>query len=217
MADMTEAPGPTTLPTSEELAEALKVDVYDRGGQVQTLGDLIKDKRSVLIFTRHFWCLNCQAYVRAISKAIPPSNLPANTQILIIGNGSYQPIDTYASTTLSLYPIYTDPTCRLHAILKFKSTLKEESTGDEKRDYMRDAGSTLSRIVGGVKGAIGNLQHVAYIGPKSLNGGEVVLTADEKCEYIYRMQNTVDHTNVADLTKIVGVAQNSTDLQDISR
>jgi hypothetical protein len=83
-------------------------------------------------------------------------------QYLIVGN------------TSSAYPIYTDPTCRIHAILKFKSGLKE---GTEKRDYMQDAGSTMGRIVGGIKGALGNLQHTAYIGPKSLNGGEVVVGA----------------------------------------
>lgn len=29
---------------------------------------------------------------------------------------------------------------------------------------------------------------------------------DGKCEYMYRMQNTVDHTNIADLARIVGVS-----------
>lgn len=42
---------------------------------------------------------------------------------------------------------------------------------------MQDAGGTVSRIVGGIKGALGNLQHTAYIGPKSLNGGEMVVGA----------------------------------------
>ncbi|KAF2450776.1 hypothetical protein P171DRAFT_460299 [Karstenula rhodostoma CBS 690.94] len=198
------------VPTPDELREALSTKVYDREGKTHALGDLTKDKRSVLIFTRHFWCLNCQAYVRAISESIPPSKLPTNTQMLIISNGSYQPIDTYARTTSSAYPIYTDPTCRLHAILKFKSGLKE---GTEKRDYMQDAGGTVSRIVGGVKGALGNLQHTAYIGPKSLNGGEVVVGADGKCEYMYRMQNTVDHTGVAELGQIVGVEKASAEVR----
>lgn len=96
---------------------------------------------------------------------------------------------------------------------------------------MRDAGGTVSRILGGVKGALGNLQHTAYIGPKSLNGGEVVIDAgrfiqdscgckdvadadgcvEGKCEYMYRMQNTVDHTNVADLASIIGVAEVSSE------
>ncbi|KAI4914708.1 hypothetical protein J4E90_004740 [Alternaria incomplexa] len=196
--------GARKLPTAEELSEALKVDVYDREGKTKTLGELVKGQRTVLVFTRHFWCLNCQAYVRCISESIPPSNLPSNTQILIIGCGSYQPIDTYAANTSSKYPIYTDPSLRLHKLFQFKSNLAEGKAGDEQRDYMRNAGSTMSRIFGGIKGALGNLQHVNSVGPKALNGGEVVLSADGECEYMYRMQNTVDHTNISELAKLIG-------------
>jgi hypothetical protein len=153
--------------------------------------------------------------------------------VIIVGNGSYQPIDTYASTTSSAYPIYTDPTCRLHKILKFKSALKEQNDGEEKKDYMQDAGTAMSRIVGGIKGALGSLHHVSYIGPKSLNGGEVIIAAgthvdhgifealrsadnhaDGSCEYMYRMQNTVDHTNVADLAKLIGIQPATTSQED---
>ncbi|KZM28800.1 uncharacterized protein EKO05_0006109 [Ascochyta rabiei] len=206
-----------TVPTLEELSEALKVEVYDNVGAKTPLGNLTQGKRSVLIFTRHFWCLNCQAYVRVISESIPPSKLPSNTQLIIIGNGSYQPIDTYANTTASAYPIYTDPTCRLHKILKFKSGLKEQGSDEKKKDYMQNAGTAMSRIFGGIKGALGNLQHTAYIGPKALNGGEVIISADGQCEYMYRMQNTVDHTNVAELAKIVGVGSASNDQEQGSK
>ncbi|CAI6332229.1 unnamed protein product [Periconia digitata] len=188
-----------------ELADARKIEVYGIDGKSLTLGELINGKRSVLIFTRHFWCVNCQAYVRAISESIPPSKLPQNTQIIFISNGSYQPIKSYATITSSAYPIYTDPTCRLHSILKFNSALKEASSTDEKRDYMRNAGSTMGRVFGGIKVALGQLEHTAYIGPKSLNGGEVIISADGECEFIYRMQNTTDHINVSELVKLVGV------------
>lgn len=97
--------------------------------------------------------------------------------VLIIGCGSFQPIDTYAVSSSSQYPIYTDPTRRLHSILNFNSCLAEEDSGEEKRDYMRDAGSTVARIWGGIKGALGHLEHTAYVGPKSLNGGEVLINA----------------------------------------
>jgi hypothetical protein len=40
--------------TRDELSEAQKIEVYDREGKTQTLGELIKGKRSLLIFTRHF-------------------------------------------------------------------------------------------------------------------------------------------------------------------
>jgi hypothetical protein len=42
---------------------------------------------------------------------------------------------------------------------------------------MRNAGSTVSRVLGGIKGALGSLQHINSVGPKALNGGEVVLSA----------------------------------------
>ncbi|KAL5440005.1 hypothetical protein PMIN06_009783, partial [Paraphaeosphaeria minitans] len=147
--------------TMHELQEALSTNVYDREGTMHALGDLIKGKRSVLVFTRH----SC-AQLQRIWRPRRP--------LLIISNGSHQPIDTYARTTSSAYPVYTDPTCRLHAMLKFKSGLKE---GTVKRDYMPDTGGRVGRIVGEIKGALGNLQHTAYIGPKSLNGGEVVVGA----------------------------------------
>lgn len=95
--------GARFLPNSDELQEALKVEVYDRVGEKRPLGDIIERKRSVLIFTRHFCmlealnplyklgfiadvfpgCLNCQTYVRIISEKLPPSSLPANTQSLL--------------------------------------------------------------------------------------------------------------------------------------
>ncbi|CAA9957106.1 AhpC-TSA-2 domain containing protein [Pyrenophora teres f. maculata] len=175
----TDAASARTLPAVEELAQALKVEVYDREGKTKTLGELADGKRTVLVFTRHF--------------------------LLIIGNGSYQPIDTYATNSSSAYPIYTDPTLRLHSLFKFKSALKEGKAGDEQRDYMRNEGSAMSRVWGGIKGTLGTLQHVTYVGPKALNGGEVILSADGQCEYMYRMQNTVDHTNVSELARLIGV------------
>ncbi|KAF1931337.1 uncharacterized protein M421DRAFT_56769 [Didymella exigua CBS 183.55] len=199
-----DASGARTPPTSNELQEAFGIEVYDRDGERRPLGDIIRGKRSILIFTRHFWCLNCQVYVRIISEKIPPSILPADTQIFIISNGSYQPIDTYASTTSSVYPIYTDPTCQLHQILKFKSTLKEQGPGEETKDYMQGAGTAMGRIFGGIKVALGDIKNTPYIGPKAQNGGEVIIAADGTCEYMYRMQNTVDHTSVAELMRIIG-------------
>lgn len=41
-------------PSPEELAEAFKIDVYDAEGKTHPLGDLVKGKRSILIFTRHY-------------------------------------------------------------------------------------------------------------------------------------------------------------------
>jgi hypothetical protein len=44
-----------TLPTPEELAQALEVEVYDREGKSTPLGELTKGKRTALVFVRN-WC-----------------------------------------------------------------------------------------------------------------------------------------------------------------
>ena len=40
--------------TADELAQALKVEVYDREGKTKALCELTEGKRTILIFTRHF-------------------------------------------------------------------------------------------------------------------------------------------------------------------
>ena len=50
--------GARTLPTPDELAKALEIEVHDRTGAKTPLADLVKGKRSILIFTRHFCTLN---------------------------------------------------------------------------------------------------------------------------------------------------------------
>jgi hypothetical protein len=116
-------------------------------------------------------------YVITTSPQVKTMQFNINAQVLVIGCGSYQPIKTYAAQSASKYPIYTDPTLRLHEILNFKYSFSTGEKGDEQRDYMRDAGSVMARVWSGVKMAVGRLDHVNYVGPKSLNGGEVVISA----------------------------------------
>jgi hypothetical protein len=42
------------LPTADELAQALKVEVYDNKGKSTPLGELANGQRTALIFIRHF-------------------------------------------------------------------------------------------------------------------------------------------------------------------
>ena len=116
-------------PSPDELNEALNVKVYDREGKTTTLGELTKGKRSVLIFTRHYCtytlqpssliltskgCLNCQAYVRAISQSIPPSKLPENTQSKPISIFSTFSNSDQSSSSATAPTNPSTPTLRLH-------------------------------------------------------------------------------------------------------
>jgi hypothetical protein len=41
---------------------------------------------------------------------------------------------------------------------------------------MQDQGSYVSRVMGGLKGALGDLGNLNNVGPKSQNGGEVIIS-----------------------------------------
>lgn len=92
-----------SLPTADQLSQALQVEVFDADGTKTPLSELVKGKRTALIFVRHFCtcfkpvlrcrpvqirrntadvpgCVNCQEYLRCVSRSIPPTNLPPNTQ-----------------------------------------------------------------------------------------------------------------------------------------
>lgn len=35
----------------------------------------------------------------------------------------------------------------------------------------------MGRVWGGIRGALGHLEHINHVGPKALNGGEAVISA----------------------------------------
>ncbi|WVQ98631.1 hypothetical protein IAU59_005761 [Kwoniella sp. CBS 9459] len=112
------------LPSPEDLKSALEVEIVDQDNRSLTLGELVKGKRVVLIFIRHFWCTNCQVYTHQLGLSIPPKNLPQGTEVAIIGCGSSVPIKTYTSFTSSPYSVYSCPSLELHKIFRFVRTLQ---------------------------------------------------------------------------------------------
>lgn len=45
---------------------------------------------------------------------------------------------------------------------------------------MKDAGTAMSRVFGGIKAALGDIRNTPYIGPKAQNGGEVIIAAGKR-------------------------------------
>ena len=106
--------------------------------------------------------------------------------VLIIGCGSYQPIEQYITSTSSPYPVYANPSLSLYKALEFKASLTDKAKDDPEKDYMVGAGSVFSRVLGGVKGALGDLGNFGNQGPVAQNGGEVIMTSGEFSEFIRR-------------------------------
>ncbi|KAL2023776.1 hypothetical protein VTK56DRAFT_1043 [Thermocarpiscus australiensis] len=118
------------LPTAETLRKIDKYVVLDRHGKSHTFRSIYTGRhaarRVLVIFVRHFYCGNCQDYLRTLSAAITPASLlrlPVPTSIAVIGCGDPALIDMYAAATGCPFPIYADPARRLYAELGMVRTL----------------------------------------------------------------------------------------------
>jgi hypothetical protein len=149
--------------------------------------------------------------VRSLASDIPPSSLPPSTTITIIGCGAPDLIPNYMGATSSAYRMYSDPKVRLYTALGMQ---KKWSMGNRAPNYIRNnmLGGALKSIVQGFTWKGGRAALKA--GPQSQNGGEFWFVKGEedgpmgkwKLEWCHRMRNTRDHTETADLKKVMGVA-----------
>ncbi|KAL7796023.1 AhpC/TSA antioxidant enzyme domain-containing protein [Trichoderma ceciliae] len=118
------------LPSAEVQKMIEEYIVLDRHGKSRTFKSLYMGgnvaRRVLVIFIRHFFCGNCQEYLRALSEAITPDallRLPISTFITVVGCGDPELIDMYARETGCPFPIYTDPTRSLFDALGMVKTL----------------------------------------------------------------------------------------------
>ncbi|RYP64951.1 hypothetical protein DL771_008520 [Monosporascus sp. 5C6A] len=118
------------LPSLETLREIESYTVLDADGRSHPFKSLYAGRnvarRVLIIFIRHFFCGNCQEYIRTLSASITPEallRLPVSTFIAVIGCGSPKLIDFYHKETGCPFPIYADPTCRLYDKLGMVRTL----------------------------------------------------------------------------------------------
>lgn len=99
--------------------------------------------------------------------------------VIIIGCGNYQPIQTYTEATESPYPIYGNPSADLYKLFGFSVNLSPSKKGEE-RKYTSTLGSQFNRVWDALKaGPMKNIGHVSSVGPKSQNGGEMILEAGQ--------------------------------------
>lgn len=101
--------------------------------------------------------------------------------VIIIGCGYSGPIAQYAAETASPYAIYANPDLSLYKLFEFSTNLKPNAKGSEK-EYESELGSSMNRVWEGLKqGPLRNIGMANSVGPKSQNGGEMVLEQGMFC------------------------------------
>lgn len=144
------------LPSAATLRKIENYAVLDRHGKSHTFRSLYSGRnvarRVLVIFVRHFFCGNCQEYLRTLSDSITPEallDLPIPTFIAVIGCGDPSLIDMYVNETGCRFPVYSDPTRRLYDELGMVRTLALGSRPAYQRKSM--ISSVFSSVVQGLK------------------------------------------------------------------
>ncbi|KAI1336811.1 AhpC/TSA antioxidant enzyme-domain-containing protein [Xylariaceae sp. FL0016] len=164
------------LPTEKTLQTVENYTVLDHDGKSHTFKSLYAGRnvarRVLIIFIRHFFCGNCQEYLRTLSASITPDNLlqlPVSTFIAVVGCGSHELINAYIKETGCPFPVYADPTRRLYSELGMVRTLAMGA----RPAYLQDksiAHTVMSGIVQGLRQVKSGL--VMKMGDQRQVGGE---------------------------------------------
>ncbi|KAF2251088.1 hypothetical protein BU26DRAFT_423657 [Trematosphaeria pertusa] len=193
------------LPTEKDLKRVDDLLVLDAQGQSRPFRDLYKGEgvapRQMIIFVRHFFCGNCQEYLRELSASITPESLlalPEPTFITVIGCGRPDLIEMYSQTTSCPFPVYADPTRKLYDYLGMTRTLDL----GKKPSYIQS-----NLFVTSVQSILQGLK----TGGNALKGGDIkqvggeFLFEDGKCVWAHRMRNTRDHAEITEVREVLGL------------
>ncbi|KAF2758889.1 hypothetical protein EJ05DRAFT_509779 [Pseudovirgaria hyperparasitica] len=196
----------TALPTEEDLKKCEDLVVLDNKGSSRTFKSLYTADntapRQLIIFVRHFFCGNCQEYLRTLCSSITPEDLISlekPTFITVIGCGKPELIDMYVETTGCPFPVYADPSTKLYDALGMVRTL---DLGPKKPEYIQSGmlGGALRSILQGLKS-----------GKNAINGGSFKQVGGEfmfehgKATWCHRMRNTRDHAGIPEIKGILGL------------
>ncbi|OAK95420.1 hypothetical protein IQ06DRAFT_59225 [Phaeosphaeriaceae sp. SRC1lsM3a] len=193
------------VPTEKDFLRVGDLLVLDAQGESRPFKELYDAPqiapRQLIIFIRHFFCGNCQEFLRTLSSSITPDALlalPTPTFITVIGCGRPELIPMYTKTTNCPFPIYADPTRKLYDLLGMTRTLQLGS----KPQYMQ-----THMLINSVQSIFQGLS----TGKNALKGGDLkqvggeFLFEDGNCTWVHRMKNTRDHSEVGDIRNLLGL------------
>jgi hypothetical protein len=87
-----------TPPSLKDLFDASYLEVKDETGTRHKFGDLVRERKTIVLFIRHFFCPLCAQFINSVLSQVSVEALEqANVDLIIIGNGSWKMLDGYKS------------------------------------------------------------------------------------------------------------------------
>ncbi|WWC93962.1 hypothetical protein V866_000800 [Kwoniella sp. B9012] len=191
------------LPTQKMLFEASLMEVVDDRGKKVRFGDLVRNRKTIVIFIRHWYCPLCAQYMNSILAEVSLDALEeANTDLIIIGNGSDKMLDGYRNKSFRCpFKMYTDPTLALYRALGLTRQTGDGGDADSKGDYLVQSAmeSTVQTVKRATKMPLRNPGHFTQL------GGEFIFDGTLNCLFTHRMTTTRSHKPIRDICEEAGV------------
>ncbi|KAJ8062432.1 hypothetical protein OCU04_008972 [Sclerotinia nivalis] len=156
------------IPSQEILKKIESMIVLDRDGKTRPFKSLYSGpnvaRRVLIVFIRHFFCGNCQEFLRTLAASITEDSLlqlHTPTFIAVVGCGSPSLIPMYQEATNCPFPIYADPTKKLYDELGMMRTLNLGT----RPEYQR-----RSTLLGMAQSVVQSLKQIK--GGKLFQGGD---------------------------------------------
>ncbi|KAI0322137.1 hypothetical protein OF83DRAFT_1049944 [Amylostereum chailletii] len=204
-----------TLPGPAQLANAARMEVLKENGLPVTFGALWQEKRTIVVFIRHFWCVfqcaMCQDYLASIMRDVDHAEMKrSGVQLIIVGCGSFNLIKSYRHIFHLPYQIFVDPSPgqQLYRALGMAcmapAPVRQRNGKAERGEYVKHG------PMGGLAMVWKNALKVGMPvwergGDAGQLGGEFVLGPGLTCSYAHRMQNARTHAPIAEVLDAAGV------------
>ncbi|RDW81989.1 hypothetical protein BP6252_03101 [Coleophoma cylindrospora] len=225
------------IPSQAVLKKIEDYSVLDKDGRTIPFKSLYTGpnsaRRVLIIFIRHFFCGQCQEYLRSVSASITEDSLlqlSIPTFIAVVGCGNPALIPMYQETTSCPFPIYADPSKRLYNELGMTRTLNLGTRPDYIRNGLmsgvfKSMVQSLRHLKGGMVFQGGDYQQVGgefLFEPVDIStpicspaGGDenkqlganagAEQSEEKRVTWCHRMRNTRDHVEIPELREILGL------------
>lgn len=100
------------------LAYAAELELLDEAGRPLRFGDVLSTERTLVVFVRHWLSPSCATYLRELMAELTPIVLArSHARVVLIGHGAANMISGFRQHLQCPFPVYTDPSRKLHHVL----------------------------------------------------------------------------------------------------
>ncbi|XP_006626929.2 peroxiredoxin-like 2C [Lepisosteus oculatus] len=188
-------------PVNIPISEVEDCFVYNRHGKRIPFKSLYDDKKSIVIFVRHFLCYTCKEYVEDLAKIPKRFLTDADVRLIVIGQSSHHHIEAFCALTGYPHEIYVDPERQIYKKLGMK---KGEVFTESAAPCPHVKSSTL---MGSLKSLWRAMNSPAFDFQGDLNqqGGCLILGPGSEVHFTHFDMNRLDHMPITWLLQLTGV------------